>query len=93
MRPVIDPNIPCYILYRLDEKTSINYGWLLISWTPDIATIRQKMLYASTKATLKQEFGSAHIVEEFHATSLVNNIFDFVIIVLYEICDIIYRKK
>lgn len=27
------------------------------------------MVYASTKATLKQEFGSAHITEEIHATS------------------------
>lgn len=29
------------------------------------------MLYASTKATLKQEFGTAHIKEEMHATVMV----------------------
>lgn len=29
------------------------------------------MLYASTKATLKTEFGSAHITEEIHATDIV----------------------
>lgn len=29
------------------------------------------MLYASTKATLKQEFGSGQIQEEVHATTLV----------------------
>lgn len=29
------------------------------------------MLYASTKATLKTEFGSAHITEEIHATDVV----------------------
>jgi len=29
------------------------------------------MLYASTKATLKQEFGSAKIKEELHGTSMV----------------------
>lgn len=31
--------------------------------------IRHKMVYASTKATLKNEFGSAKIKEEFHATT------------------------
>ncbi|KAL0277199.1 UNVERIFIED_CONTAM: hypothetical protein PYX00_004563 [Menopon gallinae] len=61
---------PCYILYRLDTKNSSGYDWLLISWTPDTATVRQKMLYASTKATLKQEFGSGDIKDEFHATTL-----------------------
>ncbi|XP_013119372.2 twinfilin [Stomoxys calcitrans] len=67
--PLIEENVPCYILYRLDTKLQTGYAWLLMSWVPDSATIRQKMVYASTKATLKQEFGSAHITEEIHATS------------------------
>lgn len=59
-------------LLRFDVKSDTkNYDWLLISWCPDVAPIRQKMLYASTKATLKQEFGSAKIKEELHGTSLV----------------------
>jgi len=41
---------------------------MLISWSPDEAAVRQKMLYASTKATLKQEFGSGQIKEELHGT-------------------------
>lgn len=67
--PMIEESVPCYILYRLDAKTSLGHAWLLISWVPDSASIRQKMVYASTKATLKQEFGSAHITEELHATT------------------------
>ncbi|CAH1170374.1 unnamed protein product [Phaedon cochleariae] len=66
--PLIEDNQPCYLLFRLDSKNSSGYEWLLISWSPDTAPIRQKMLYASTKATLKQEFGSSHIKEEIHAT-------------------------
>lgn len=59
-------------LLRFDVKSDTkNYDWLLISWCPDVAPIRQKMLYASTKATLKQEFGSAKIKEELHGTSMV----------------------
>lgn len=66
---LIEENTPCYIFFRLDTKSSIGYDWLLISYTPDTAAIRQKMLYASTKATMKKEFGSPHIKEEYHATS------------------------
>lgn len=69
VEPLIEENIPCYIFFRLDTKSSIGYEWLLMSYTPDTATIRQKMLYASTKATMKKEFGSTHIKEEYHATS------------------------
>lgn len=68
--PLIEKNVPCYLLYRLDAKIPLGHGWLLISWTPDTASIRQKMVYASTKATLKTEFGSAYITEELHATTL-----------------------
>uniref|UniRef100_A0A336KE01 Twinfilin n=1 Tax=Culicoides sonorensis TaxID=179676 RepID=A0A336KE01_CULSO len=76
IKPLIKPDIPCYILYRLDEKTPLGYAWLLLSWVPDTASIRDKMLYASTKATLKIEFGSAHIKEELHATILEETTFD-----------------
>lgn len=44
---------------------------MLISWSPDDAPVRHKMLYASTKATLKQEFGSGQIKEELHGTVTV----------------------
>ncbi|XP_064551059.1 twinfilin [Drosophila montana] len=70
LSPLFEESVPCYILYRLDAKIPLGYGWLLISWTPDTASIRQKMVYASTKATLKTEFGSAYISEELHATTL-----------------------
>lgn len=66
----VEADVPCYILFRLDEQTPLGYAWMLISWVPEAASVRQKMLYASTKATLKTEFGSAHIKQEFHATQL-----------------------
>ncbi|XP_063922273.1 twinfilin [Zophobas morio] len=68
--PLIEENQPCYLLYRLDSKNSSGYEWLFVSWSPDTAPIRQKMLYASTKATLKQEFGTSQIKEELHGTIL-----------------------
>lgn len=49
--------------------------WLLLTWVPETAAIRQKMLYASTKATLKTEFGSAYIKDEINATAKVSNVY------------------
>jgi len=64
----IDQDQPCFIFFRLDERdASGSFGWVLLSWSPDHANIRQKMLYASTKATLKQEFGQGQIKEDYYA--------------------------
>ena len=49
---------------------------MLISWIPEIASIRQKMIYASTKSTLKLEFGGSNLKEEYHATAVEEIMFD-----------------
>ena len=36
----IDPDQPCFILYRLDEKDSSGYRWIFLSWSPDHANTR-----------------------------------------------------
>ncbi|CAK9295300.1 unnamed protein product [Gordionus sp. m RMFG-2023] len=46
-----------------------SYNWLFITWSPDDAPIKQKMIYASTKATLKKEFGLSLISNELFSTS------------------------
>lgn len=33
--PLLDPQEPCYILYRLDSQNAQGYEWLFISWSPD----------------------------------------------------------
>ena len=67
---VLDPKSPCYIFYRLDERTNSGYTWLFISWSPDFAVVKQKMLYAATKSTLKLEFGAGQIKDELFGTTL-----------------------
>lgn len=64
----IEAEKPCYIFYRLDEKTTTGYSWLFITWSPDFASVKQKMLYASTKSTLKREFGAGQIKDELFGT-------------------------
>ena len=70
--PSIDDNEPCYLLYRMDEKDGETYKWLMISWSPDSASIRNKMLYASTKATLKKEFGGGQILDDLYGNVRVS---------------------
>ena len=48
--------MPCYILFRMDSATKD--GWLLANWVPEKTKVRQKMLYASSRETLKKELGS-----------------------------------
>ncbi|XP_054164288.1 twinfilin-1-like [Oppia nitens] len=68
---------PAYILFRLDSKDTIGtYEWLFISWTPEDSSVRQKMVYASTKATFKQQFGGGNITQDYHATALDEISFD-----------------
>jgi len=65
---LIDLKQPSFLMFRLDSKNSLGYEWLLIAWIPEDATVREKMIYASTKATLKSQFGSGQIKEEMLAT-------------------------
>ena len=57
---VLDEDAPCYILFRMETKE----GWLLANWVPESTKVRQKMLYASSRETLKKELGSAYITAE-----------------------------
>ncbi len=65
----IDPKSPCFIFYRLDERKDTGFVWLFVSWSPDFAPIKQKMLYAATKSTLKLEFGAGEIKDELFGTA------------------------
>ncbi|XP_040889529.1 twinfilin-2-like isoform X1 [Toxotes jaculatrix] len=66
--PLLTPKEPCYILYRLDSQNAQGYEWIFIAWSPDQSPVRQKMMYAATRATLKKEFGGGHIKDEMFGT-------------------------
>jgi len=42
--PHLEEEVPCFVLYRMDTKGSQGYNFTFISWSPDYAHIRQKML-------------------------------------------------
>ncbi|KAG7324099.1 hypothetical protein KOW79_012115 [Hemibagrus wyckioides] len=66
--PLLDKDLPCYILYRLDSTNSQGHEWVFIAWSPDHSPVRHKMLYAATRATVKKEFGGGHIKDEIFGT-------------------------
>uniref|UniRef100_A0A3P8XII6 Twinfilin actin-binding protein 2a n=1 Tax=Esox lucius TaxID=8010 RepID=A0A3P8XII6_ESOLU len=66
--PLLDDHEPCYVLYRLDSQNAQGYEWIFISWSPDQSPVRQKMLYAATRATVKKEFGGGHVKDEMFGT-------------------------
>ncbi|XP_036373808.1 twinfilin-1-like [Megalops cyprinoides] len=67
--PVLEDDQPSYILYRLDSTNNQGYEWIFLAWSPDHSPVRQKMLYAATRATLKKEFGGGHIKDEIFGTT------------------------
>ncbi|KAJ8007373.1 hypothetical protein DPEC_G00116840 [Dallia pectoralis] len=66
--PLLQEHMPSYLLYRLDSTNNQGYEWLFLSWSPDRSPVRQKMLHAATRATLKKEFGGGHIKDEIYGT-------------------------
>ncbi|OZJ04115.1 hypothetical protein BZG36_02866 [Bifiguratus adelaidae] len=76
---------PTYIFYRLDpgaevqasaplpgespSETSSAASWILLCYVPDGAKIRDKMIYASTRATLKREWGESGLREVVYGTT------------------------
>ncbi|SAM02438.1 hypothetical protein [Absidia glauca] len=65
----LEDKTPAYILVRTDERTSgMEYNWILLCYVPDDAKVRDKMLYASTKATLTKELGDSKFSDSIYGT-------------------------
>ena len=71
--PYLVDKQPCYIFYRLDCKNSLDhYQWLLLVFSPDTASSREKMLYSSSRSIVKKEFGSDYIKTEVFGTEKID---------------------
>lgn len=33
--PLLDPQQPCYVLFRLDSQNAQGFEWLFLAWSPD----------------------------------------------------------
>ncbi|GAA5879483.1 hypothetical protein JCM1840_003424 [Sporobolomyces johnsonii] len=62
----VEDNVPAYYLVRLASTPTS--AWLFISYVPDAAPVRSKMLYASTRATLVRSLGDSRFETSIFAT-------------------------
>ena len=75
----LDNTTPAYIFVRFDEKgTAGEYKWLFLCYVPDGAKVRDKMLYASTRATLTKELGDYRFVDNIYGTEKVSSEVDYI---------------
>jgi len=58
----------CYILFRLDSQGPTGYHWVLLCYVPDLAKVKEKMIYASTRSNLKQQLGATYFTDEIFGT-------------------------
>ncbi|KXS21673.1 hypothetical protein M427DRAFT_51075 [Gonapodya prolifera JEL478] len=67
----LEDRIPCYVLYRLDAGNNGDgsASWILLQYVPDNSPVREKMLYAATKASFTKEIGDSWFVDSVYATS------------------------
>ncbi|EFA79852.1 putative protein tyrosine kinase [Heterostelium album PN500] len=68
---LLEKDHACYVLAKTDEKSIELSGnnWVFMFYVPDIAKVREKMTYASTRANLKKELGSSHFVDEIYSSN------------------------
>ncbi|KAI3646023.1 hypothetical protein MP228_008951 [Amoeboaphelidium protococcarum] len=62
---LLQNDTPSYIVYKKDDG-----NFILLCHVPDNAKVRDKMLYASTKATLMKELGDSLFVDSVYGTSV-----------------------
>lgn len=59
-----------FVLGCLDVNVSA-LRWILLAYVPDTVSVRNKMLYSSSRESLKKHLGLNYFVGEFHVTDLV----------------------
>ncbi|KAI9618652.1 hypothetical protein KEM48_006631 [Puccinia striiformis f. sp. tritici PST-130] len=58
---ILHDDKPAYVLFRLGDDA--DKDWLFISYVPDQAKVRDKMLYASTRATVSRQASSTTFLQ------------------------------
>ncbi|KAJ7273150.1 actin depolymerizing protein [Mycena rebaudengoi] len=66
LEELLDDNTPAYLLAKLDDPPA---EWLAIYYVPDTAKVRDKMLYASSRAALLRSLGSTLFSDSIFATT------------------------
>ncbi|KAI9658455.1 MAG: Twinfilin-1 [Alyxoria varia] len=74
LQTLVSENEPAYIILRQDDiagvsATSSSSKCIAVTYVPDLAPVRAKMLFASTRLTLVRELGTEHFASTLFVTS------------------------
>uniref|UniRef100_A0A7S2TWC2 ADF-H domain-containing protein n=1 Tax=Lotharella oceanica TaxID=641309 RepID=A0A7S2TWC2_9EUKA len=60
----LEETVACYIFFR-DPTPGSEEKWVLCQYMPDLARVNSKMLYASSRASMKEAFGHEVLTEDY----------------------------
>ncbi|TYZ59890.1 hypothetical protein PybrP1_009203 [[Pythium] brassicae (nom. inval.)] len=63
------PTSAAFVLFCLDVNAPA-LRWVLLAFVPEAVSVRDKMLYSSSRESLKKQLGHNYFVGEFHATDV-----------------------
>ncbi|GAA5935926.1 twinfilin TWF1 [Sporobolomyces koalae] len=66
---IVEDKVPAYFVIRTSAPTAETPSFAFISYVPDHAQVRAKMLYASTRTTLIRFLGDSRFTDSIFATS------------------------
>mmetsp|Transcript_21664 Transcript_21664/g.32257 ORF Transcript_21664/g.32257 Transcript_21664/m.32257 type:complete len:350 (-) Transcript_21664:15-1064(-) len=64
----LDDKTAAYVFFR-DPSQGNEGKWVLCQHMPDLALVKLKMLYASSRATMKETFGNSSLTEDYFISS------------------------
>lgn len=64
------PTSAAFVFFCLDVNAPA-LRWVLLAFVPEAVSVRDKMLYSSSRESLKKQLGNNYFVGEFHATDVV----------------------
>lgn len=69
VKAMLEEEAGAYVVFRM-LRGGENAPWALMSFVPDDAPVKQKMLYSSAKDGLRKKLGQDSFVQEFHWSHL-----------------------
>lgn len=68
----LPPDEAAFVLLCPDVNVAA-LRWILLAFVPECVSVRDKMLYSSSRDSLKKQLGMNYFVGEFHATEPVGS--------------------
>ena len=65
----LDVSQAAFVVFCVTDSVGDVPKWLLMAWVPEGCTVREKMLYSSSREDLKKAIGVGHFISEYAANT------------------------